>query len=271
MKLDFLIIGGVRCGTTWLASMLRHHPQIFVPVQKELGFFNAEYHRGIQFYTDFFKEAKPGQYSGEGTPTYLYNHQCRDRIYSHFPQLKLIVMLRNPIERAYSAFWFFRNLYGGMNFEQAIQYDNELLKWGEYAQYIGHWQKTFGKEQFHMILFDDLKASQKNIIRGVFSFLSVDPGIAPLLSSSTVNPAIFPRLQSKFSKLGLSWIVDLVKRTPLDRVIRQLYTSMGFGRYPSMKPETHGLLRNHFLPYNKRLEQFVERDLSSWNQPLSRT
>ncbi|MBA3731354.1 MAG: sulfotransferase domain-containing protein, partial [Gammaproteobacteria bacterium] len=104
---NFLIIGASRCGTTWMANNIKSHPDVFMPPKKELHFFDASFDKGWDYYASFFPDKKCARYRaiGEATPAYLYMPQVARLIKSRLPDVKMIVSLRNPIDRAYSQYW----------------------------------------------------------------------------------------------------------------------------------------------------------------------
>lgn len=103
MKLpDFIIIGAQKCGTTSLFNYLSKHPDVSLPEEKEIHFFDKFYNKGINWYKKNF--LNDGMLTGEATPYYIYHPHVTVRISSCCPNAKLIVMLRNPIDRAYSNF-----------------------------------------------------------------------------------------------------------------------------------------------------------------------
>jgi hypothetical protein len=101
---DFVGIGAQRCGTTWLYEMLKSHPQIRMSTEKELNFFNVNYHRGIEWYQKFFIGTPSHMICGEYSPRYLANKNTPKRIKQTIPGAKLLVSLRNPVEQVFSRY-----------------------------------------------------------------------------------------------------------------------------------------------------------------------
>ena len=105
---NFLVIGAQRSGTTWLDTALRAHPQVYLPERrKEIHYFDEHYSRGAEWYREFFSAAaaRPGLKAiGEVTPRYLFDPLVPQRIAGDFPSMRLIAILRNPADRAYSQF-----------------------------------------------------------------------------------------------------------------------------------------------------------------------
>jgi hypothetical protein len=132
-RLRFLICGAQKGGTTALADYLRQHPQLFVPDQKELHFFDDERHSWhkprYDNYHHHFRSARVDQHWGEATPIYMYWEACAERIWHYNPAMRLVVVLRNPISRAY-AHWAMERGRGAepLSFEEALQREAERCR-----------------------------------------------------------------------------------------------------------------------------------------------
>jgi|SRR5690242_3518862 len=98
----FLIIGAQRCGTTSLFEYLARHPDVAPPSAKELHFFDSEYHKGDAWYRERFPSLRNGFITGEATPYYIFHPHTPTRVRDWNSKVKLIVLLRNPVDRAYS-------------------------------------------------------------------------------------------------------------------------------------------------------------------------
>lgn len=112
---SFLIIGAQKSGSTALHAFLRRHPSIFTPPDKELDFFSCDtrFAKGTSYYHNYFKffGVKAGDISFEASPSYLKHEHSAARIHAYNPNLKIICTMRDPIDRAYSAFQMYRRKY----------------------------------------------------------------------------------------------------------------------------------------------------------------
>ena len=99
---DFLGVGVQKGGTTTLQKLLEQHPGAFLPAAKELHYFSLHYARGESWYRQQFAAASPGQRNGEITPYYLFHPEASKRIQSLLPQVRLVVLLRDPVQRTLS-------------------------------------------------------------------------------------------------------------------------------------------------------------------------
>ena len=110
---NFVIIGAQKSGTTSLSYYLQEHPEIYV-YPKEIHFFDdrdGTYEHGLEFYSGFFAESQGAKAIGECTPCYIYAEQPPERMYEAIPNAKLILIARNPVDRAYSNYW--KNIKNG--------------------------------------------------------------------------------------------------------------------------------------------------------------
>lgn len=198
---NFLVIGAARCGTTTLHHYLRSHPNIFVPRNKrpEPHFFmkSDEFSKGFEYYCNkYFIEASYAKAIGEISTSNLYQPWVAGRIKKYLPNIKLIICLRNPIERAYSNYLFTRqNKLENLSFEKAIYSESKRIleteeKWKEISPYayldrglyfkqIQNYLKYFDKEQMFFIFFDDFIAQPKLVLKELFTFLEVNKDFLP--------------------------------------------------------------------------------------------
>ena len=102
---DFLGIGTQKGGTTYLHGLLQEHPQVFLAHPKELHYFSLHHGRHVGWYADHFADASTGQRCGEVTPYYLFHPLAAERIHAAIPNVKLVVLLRDPVERALSQYF----------------------------------------------------------------------------------------------------------------------------------------------------------------------
>ena len=188
---DFLIVGAQKCGTTALRHNLSLHPRVHVPLSEarnpqEFQFFSddEQWSRGVEAYQACFDQ--PDKLQGEKSPHYLDVEAAHPRMAEVLPDAKLIVMLRNPISRAYSA-WnhynqdpelFARWGWKPAPFEQAIERDDELsrqlIDFGCYALNIQRLLTWFPRDQVHFVISERLRADPDGEYRRVQEFLGLE-------------------------------------------------------------------------------------------------
>lgn len=191
---DFLIIGAQKCGTTSLRNNLARHPAVYMadkeePPIRELHFFNNEkcWSRGLGWYRSHFSH--PELLQGEKTPDYLPNLTSHKRMHAIVPEARLIVMLRNPVDRAYSAWNHFnqeieRSTRWGweeMEFDQALErgvrerrgaFANLVVK-GVYGLQLNHLLQFYPREQIHIIITERIYRAPEDEFQRVLAFLGL--------------------------------------------------------------------------------------------------
>ncbi len=177
---DFLCIGAQKAGTTWLHENLKMHPEIFLPARKELHYFDWQYSRPISFYAKNF-EGVAGKVIGDVTPGYGVIPTDRiEFIRSVMPGVKLLMLLRNPVDRAWS------HAVMGLAFSQGRQVheigtedfiahfaSQRSLALGMYTQLLARWETCFPRERFLVGFFEEISAAPRQLLTRVFEFLGV--------------------------------------------------------------------------------------------------
>ncbi|MDT9232442.1 tetratricopeptide repeat protein [Limnospira sp. PMC 917.15] len=195
---NFLIIGAQKGGTTSLYEYLCHHPQIIPNLHKEVDFFMWQYYRGLDWYLAHFPPIPPGGefLTGEASPSYIVDSKVCDRISQAFPEVKLIVTLRNPVDRAFSQYQDHRNWMGQekRTLEQAMIDEIAILDtiddptqaerkfWGcqygyllrgMYVYFLEKWMQKFPPEQLLILTSEELYNHPQNTLKQVFEFLGL--------------------------------------------------------------------------------------------------
>jgi hypothetical protein len=203
---DFLGIGVQKGGTTTLQRLLEQHPGACLPAAKELHYFSLHYAEGEAWYRSQFAGARPHQRCGEITPYYLFHPEAPARIQMLLPQARLIVLLRDPVERALSQ--YFHSVRLGLEplaLEDALAVEEERLAGAEaallaadgrhrshqehsyvarsrYEQQLPRWQALFSAEQLLVLRSEDLFARPEPVWRQVLSFLELEQCPLPPLA-----------------------------------------------------------------------------------------
>lgn len=191
--IDFLGIGAPKAGTTSLFHYLKNHPDIEMPAEKELPFFNKgndSRHIWNDFYKKNFKTDKSCK--GKITPQYMNFPETPAKIAKMFPEIKLIALLRNPVDRAYSYYAMKRrNGSEHRTFEEAVDFQmnasnaefqsacNSYLRRGKYGEILGYYLDNFSRSQILIIFSDDLKKKPIATVKSIFKFLNVDSDYIP--------------------------------------------------------------------------------------------
>lgn len=211
---NFLCIGAPKCGTTSLFEILSQHPEIGLSSFKEPHFFNNDlnWEKGLEWYENNYFSKLDSKVIGEFTPTYLSSYSSPLRIKNSLgPDVKFIVLLRNPVERSYSHYLHSkRDEYEHFDFIDAILAEegrlnkldikNDLISFlkysyvyqSNYAHHIKNYLKYFHKSQFHFVFFDDFLSKRKDTIDNICSFLNVRQNLNMELNIKS-NPASISR------------------------------------------------------------------------------
>ena len=199
---DFLVISPPKTGSTWLATNLRHHPQIFIPQVKEVRYFSSLYKwLDYRWYCDHFSEAGP-RLAGEASPSYAAIPLDRIRLIRQLlPDLKLVFLMRDPLSRAWSHarhshqfceanFATSDPTHAAPSEEQwqaNFAHDWSLVS-GDYLGQLRRWSSVFPAEQLFVGFYESIATRPAELLREVFDFLGVDPDVD--LSDSPVRERI---------------------------------------------------------------------------------
>jgi len=244
---DFLVIGAKRCGTTSLYQHLPEHPCISKSPHDNMGFFNDNFHLGVNWYKSFFpttftrnkiKSKFGGFLAFDVTTKYMEEESTANNVYQTKPNMKIIIILRNPVDRAYSQYHLsVRQTAERRSFEDVVEEnmnrlnkeshehyeikpkfsakEDNYLKKGLYALQLRYWLKIFPRENILIVSTEEFESNQQIIYNKIFEFLNI----------------------SKFE----------VKNTK----------KMQKGNYPPIKSETRNLLLDYFRQHNHELFELI--------------
>lgn len=270
----FLVIGAQKCGTTWLAELLRQHDDVFVVPEKELHYYDdrTRHARGLEWYLPHFADGAGAVAVGEATPNYLWtratvlerrlHHVDSDipvKVRADFPDLKLLVCLRDPVDRAVSAYHHsIHARYVAPStriLDAAPTFGIESA--GRYAASLRDWFACWPRDRFHVLVYeDDIRTDAKRqTIDAVCAFL----GVAP------IGPEV--PLDGVYNERPGSTYLRVHHRAPgLARALRKAVPGFWrLDRHPITVSESERAeLRERFRTDVLDLEELLGRDLSSW-------
>lgn len=274
---DFIIVGGMKAGTTTLSHHLSHHAEIHIP-ENEMQFFNNEknYSKGLAWYEkQLGKNRKTSaKLIGEKSPGYSFQLGVAERIYNYCPQVKLIWIFRNPIERTYSNYLHvLKNGGENLSFREAILQEEDRIKkylfhgYAErsiYYKQVERFLNYFPKEQMHFMLFEDLiqPYGPDHCLHALFDFLCIDHAKFEFVAEQK-NQTLLPRFTRS---------LYFAKKTGLDklpfvkRALKVLNFWKGKAGYPKIDTATYTYLDNYFKPFNQKLASLIDMDLNKWNK-----
>ncbi len=250
---DFIIIGESKCGTTSLYNYMIQHPAIKPALTKEINFFNWSYDKPQNWYNAHFPTKFKKKFSknvfkkpfltGEATPLYLFNSQVPKRMFKIIPNVKIIIVLRNPIDRAYSHYHDLGVRLGGekRTFGDAIRSELKILEEknyvitdydgnftdrlyqyvvrGIYLDHLKIWMDVYPVKQFLILKTEELEKNPSEILDSVFKFLSIPD----------------------YDKINFE-------------------KKHNVSKYEPMNEQSRKMLKEFFKPHNKNLYKFLKQD-----------
>lgn len=187
---NFLIIGSQKSGTTSLHDILSTHPQINMSDIKEINFFtNAQkYKKGLNYYSSFFQKPSEIQIvTGESSPGYICTPGVAEKIQKDLGLIKIVIILRDPIKRAFSQYWDNRrHLSESLTIDEAIdRYLNDryvpgargYFSRGVYINYIEKYDLLFGRKKIYVLILEELINRPKEKLNNLYKFLDIDPNL----------------------------------------------------------------------------------------------
>lgn len=254
----------MRSGTTSLARALRAHPEVFVATGKEVRFFTEHYGRGSDWYRARFTGADGSTAVGEATPSYLPNPAVPERMAETVPEARLVAILRNPVDRAWSHYWMHRALgHEGRGFAEAIEAEPNggsfpYLGMGRYLEQLQRFSARFGRDRMLVLVFEDFVRDPASAFGRVCRLLDIDDRPRP--------KELYERANRYVTYRSLRGRV-LAKRFPgvLGRVAGRLVTRKR-ASYPPMDPVLRRALIERVEDDNRALEGWLGVDLSIWRR-----
>ena len=272
---NFLICGVQKAATTSLHAYLRQHPQVFMPETKELNFFSHHWDKGLDWYEQHFQPRSNQIAVGEASPLYAWDENAPARIRQTLKDPRLIFLLRNPIDRAYSNYLF--NVARAaqrpeQSFSEAIRTPEgqwRYLDKGLYSQQLSRFAEIFPRERMYVGFTETLRAQPDQELRQYFAFLDVDP-LIQVDTRRNHNATRLPRNATTSWIWGLwvehrQWARRLVpgvlaanSRTARRRIHSWLFHDKS---PPPMNPLDRTYLRDWFADDTVRLERFLDKSL----------
>lgn len=294
---NFLIIGAAKSGTTALHHYLEQHPDIFMSMPKELRFFPWENrkpdYRGpgddvglssritsVEEYRASFAAGAGYPARGESSPQYIYFPHAAERIRHHIPDVKLIAILRHPVDRAYSHYLMVRREGREiLTFSEALAAEERRIndRWGHhwhyrrrgfYAAQLKPYFELFKREQLKVYLYEDFQSDQVGLTQDIFRFLNVDDTFAPDVTVRH-NETKIPRFRALQAYLSqprpTKTLIEPFVPPRLSRLMGERLRGLNL-----TKPAFPEELRRQFIEVYRediiKLQDMLRRDLSHWLQ-----
>lgn len=307
---DFFIVGTVKAGTTSLYNYLDQHPDVYMSPIKEPHFFSTEikvenfsesykkfvrldldeylngdlsdrsinstFIRSWDDYKKLFKNVKNERVVGESSTSYLFSPVAAQNIYRALPDSRIIIMLRNPVQRAYSHYlmnYKSGSVTGGFDDELKSDLNRKPRIWGTARLYLDHgfyhdqvkrYFDVFGKEKVHIIIYDDFLKNPGNEVKKVYEFLELN---SDYLADTTIihNKAKVPSNSLARKILNQRFLMEklskLVPKPIRQAILKRLYTDK---KLPEFEPVTRLYLQEAYREDIEKTSQLIGRDLTFW-------
>jgi hypothetical protein len=294
---NFLIIGAAKSGTSALYTYVKQHPEIFMSTPKELRYFSytgphspdidrSYLHEGVTIlneYESYFNGVVDERIIGEASPMYLYIDGTAERIKEIIPNVKMLAIIRNPVDRAFSAYTHALRDWKeqASSFQEALELEQERIdagwgmlwhytKAGFYHEQLNRYFRVFDSRQMKVVLYDDLISNVSALLKEIFLFLGVDPKFVAD-TSSRPNVSGFP-INQKYHKFLHQLFMENnpirgISRVVVPKSVRQkaMIRLRSLNLEKRVMPED---IRKDLVKlfYNdiKKLEGLIHRDLSLW-------
>ncbi len=265
--ITFLMVGCQRCGSTWVYEALKEHPEILLPDEKQTHYFDEPDGKDLEWYLGHYDGIEPEHKAvGEVATSYCLP-EAIPLMAKEFPDIKIIMAMRNPAERANSFYRSRAPHEDWKNFDDALTKAPGIISRGQYIDQIELLLQYYDRGNILFLFYDDLKKDERSYLNEVYTFLGVDPTFEPSVIGNPVRAAMFPRLRRLLRKLRLTPIVDLINTSWVGDAIRRVVGKKRKTRKETQKipADIRQKLQAHFHPYNERLAKFSGRDLSNWS------
>lgn len=292
---NFLVVGTAKAGTTALYDYLGQHPQIFVNPEKETNFFafegeslnftgpgdswNTTVITDLQDYEKQFDGVRNESAIGESCPWYLYSEKAAENILHHAPGMKIVIILRDPVERAYSSYLhvlrdgreklsFVDGLAEeGTRISEGWEYIWHYRSAGMYSSQVERYMRNFPPEQLKVFLYEEFRENEQRVLAELHEFL----GVRPFEADLSINPSATGVPRSKLlGKLFLqeNSLRDKAKYFMPKKLRHGLYHKINqqLVRKPKLEADTRRLLAAGFEEEIEKLEKLLSRDLSAWRR-----
>ena len=297
--LDFICIGGQKCASTYVHRAIAQHPACWMPRAEIHWFEDPDYASFTPAAMDKLRAMcdRPGALRGVKRPALLGREECAPRLAKHFPDAKLIAVLRNPVHRAISAYYHYIN--NGIHPPEPLRKGlgrildgrarwpghRRILEFGEYHRHLARFLEHFRREQLLVLLYDDLKVEPDSVVAECYRFLGVDTAFRPPDDIGRPQHGLYslPRLRWRALRAPLVYDLDTEhsrsypkrRLSPASSFLSRAVSSIDshilsriFGEPPQDRdPEVVARLREYYAADVGRLSKLLGRDLSHWLTP----
>ncbi len=290
---DFVIAGAQKSASTFIQDALNCHPDIYIPAEETRFFEDPEYDESKLEVLSCLFDGRSEKAVGIKRPDYFGRPEVPERIRAKIPAAKIIIVLRNPVDRLVSAYYFYIKLgfLPPVDINDAIPRlldgksignvkDAELLAYGKYATHLNRYRKVFPEDQIRIIFQEDIKTAPEREIASVCTFIGVDPGAIRTLPSSA-NTGVYPLQRLRFLSRRNRYLYDydsvngklIPKRRKVSNLIPaaaitltdRWFLSRVFGNSkPALDRQVRASLVTYYRDEVEGIAEMTGRDLHGW-------
>lgn len=281
--IDFLIIGAQKSATTSIFRYLREHPRIYLPYKKEIGFFADDhlFKKGLDWYKkELFNSNIIDEKTivGEASPQYMFSLEAAKRIHEKFPKIKIIVLLRNPINRAFSAYnmlsnhkeinldfnsEIFRCIEENKSKKLFVDFKKvNILEAGQYSIILKEYFNLFPSDNIFIEFSENISQNPERVMKRLFNFLNVD---------SSFSSKIFEQKFHQGGKIKYKFLDNLINsissnNSVLISALKKLFPGTGYW----LKQWNLTKNENKALPEEQKiiLKDYFEKDVIALEKML---
>jgi hypothetical protein len=271
---DIFHVGPQKSGTTWVYECLLEHPEVCCPPKDTIHYYDMFYARGPVWYARSFLAALPGQKLLDPTPSYLRSTWAPRRMAADNPGAKIIVCLRDPIERAFSHYWHEKKkLTIRFDFTDVLKnYDlfQSYLEPGFYAEHIERFLDYYPKESILVQRFEHLQKNPRGFLGELLSFTGLSEDFEPSIlhrkrNAASPSQTVFSRIVGEVTEKGMRVLPDSIATGVQNTSVYRLLS--GRREYlDGVPPELYGQLLEICEPEICRLEDLLDIRLDEWKQ-----
>ncbi len=292
---NFVVIGTQKSASTYIMNCMAKHPDIYMYPDEVTYFENPDYKQiKLSCFLELFENVKEEKAVGFKRPSYLAKPECAERLKMDLPSVKLIAVLRNPIERAVSAYFHYMKsglipiepISMGMSRLLEGAYDTqypasrEIVEFGFYAKQLNHYFNYFDRDEIFILLYDDIRAKPDIALKNVYEFLGVPSSYRPepltTKPMASTNSLVRLRIGLCMSRLWMRYSDDRTRLIPraslLSRFFGKSYSKFDQVVLAKMFPNQKPFLTSHarqqleaiYKEDVQELEHLIDKDLHHW-------
>ncbi len=281
----FMIIGAQKAGTTWLWDKLVKHPNTSLPLNKEIHYFGGveKYRQGESWYLSHFEGLDSQKIIGEASTTYFYDYMpywrnpseelviddnsppIAELITRRFPDIKVVLSLRDPVKRAISAYrhWMKQGKYNPLDGLKttALKHPKlRILEYGYYATYLEMWRRYLADEQLFIVIFEkDIVECPQATLQKLFTFLDLDPSV----NLEELNQIVHKSWN--WNRIVLEHYASPLTSRLGGRLSNQLSKLLNIFNFSPFNEVDIEFLQKAYLPEREQIEMLTRRNLDCWS------